>query len=66
MYKKLIIGSTKCPVNDARLIEAYMLCELGTLDSISKAEFKAVALECYAMVKADIKQAEKLAQSYGL
>lgn len=59
-----IIGTAKY---DPRHIEAWMRCEHGTLDRLSKIAFKTevvVAMQCIdAAGKA---QSEQLAQSFGL
>lgn len=66
MYRKLIIELSKCTTEEARLVEGYMRLEFGTLDHLTRAQFKKAAKEGYKMVCLDPDEAELLAQSYGL
>ena len=51
---------------DPRHVEAYMRLEYGTLDSLSIEAFQRSALSMIGRIDIDPRQAESLAQSYGL
>jgi hypothetical protein len=62
-----IVIQKMAPEADARLVEAWMLLECGTLDDLSIDRFRhevRVALSCIA--EATPEQSEALATSYGL
>ena len=62
-----IVIQKMAPEADARLVEAWMLLECGTLDDLSIDRFRhevRVALSCIA--EATPEQSEALAMSYGL
>jgi hypothetical protein len=50
----------------ARLVEGWMICENGTLDSLSRGEFRSEVRAAVACVDADPALSERVAQSYGL
>lgn len=51
---------------DPRHIEGYMRLQYGTLDHLTRAQFRAEVQLCVQCVKADgIANAERLAQSFG-
>ena len=54
------------PLHDARHVEAYMRLEYSTLDGMSSQQFRAEVLHACKCIDADPKQAEALAQSFGL
>jgi len=55
------------PKIDPRHVEAYMRCESGgTLDSLSATRFRVLAIAGSVAAVRDPRQAELLAQSYGL
>jgi len=67
MYQSLIIETLRCTPMQARLIEAWMRLEHGTLDHLDRASFKRearIGLECALASTAS--ENESLAQSFGL
>lgn len=54
------------PKIDPRHVEAYMRSVRGTLNGLSSGQFRIEAIVCADIVRKDVRQAERLAQSYGL
>ncbi len=54
------------PGRDPRLVEAFMRLDHGTLDHLSRSQFRAEAEIAADCVAADPGLAESLAQSFGL
>lgn len=54
------------PDCDPRHVEAYMRLDFGTLDGLTRDQFRYEAMAASHAVRADPVQAELLARSYGL
>lgn len=66
LYQQYIMQDLGCSAKDARLVEGFMRLEHGTLDALSPELFRQEAEIGFVCVKADRKEAEILAKSYGL
>ncbi len=66
MYQKTIVGLLLCTAVEACAVEACMRAECGTLDGLSVADFRRLALQCLEAVRLDPAMGAALAASYGL
>jgi hypothetical protein len=65
-YRDRIATNLKLDAATSRLVYGWMVAELGTLDSLTPADFDREALLCLAEVEMDRSLAERVAQSVGL
>jgi len=65
-YRERIRQDTGCNAPDARLVEAWMRLERGTLDSLDRPTFCYEAVVGIQCVMADRDGSEQLAQSLGV
>lgn len=66
MYQRMIVGILGCSEVEARLVEAWMRLERGTLDGLTLETFAYEAEVGLACVRTDRVGSEALARSYGL
>ena len=66
MYQQMIMKILGCTAADARLVEAFMRLESGTLNNLSPQKFKNEAEVCWICVKEDRAGAEELGKSFGI
>jgi len=65
-YRERIRQDTGCTEGDARLVEAWMRLERGTLDSLDRPTFCYEAIVGLRCVYADREASETLARSVGV